>query len=625
MQLGRVHVIGVGRLSDASMKVRGKVTAVVGPNEAGKSTLLRALASVSNSAPFTDAPGGDVPRRRRVGEDDIALQVFFALDADDQEAIAGIANETTPTHLVAAKLYGGRVTYKFEPVPRRLRAPRRLAAEAIDSILGELKELDDEISDESREQADQLIALAEAAHAPLVAEADPPTLGEDALTALERLRGALTATSLDLLHVRPATESIEKALEAERLPRPSAALMRALSSRIPVFAMFGDEDRNLAYEYDLENMTAENVPPALHNLAVSGNLDIPALLEDIEAGRRDATAEHIDNASDTLRELFNSVWTAGSGTAAVHLTLDGTTLSVMVDSELGRYSPITDRSEGLRMFVALTTFVRAHTSDARPVVLLIDEAENHLHYDAQADLMGVLTRQEVASQVVYTTHSAGCLPDEMGGNIVAVVPDRNSGYSSLDSSYWTSGFGFSPLMMAMGAGAAAITPSRYAVLAEGQSEALILPRLLREATGLPRLGYQVAAGVAEVGRADVPHLDAEAGNVAYLVDGDVGGTRNAKKLIDEGIPENRVIHLGGKGSGICLEQLIKPEMYTKATEVARAGLKREPSKADIAAYLIDVEEDLLSPDQLELVADLHGKLSDALQIPAARRPRLTSR
>src|SRR5689334_17319007 len=96
MQLAMVRVAGLGRLADATMKVRGKVTAVVGPNEAGKSTLLRALASVSNGNPFTEGPGGDIPRRSSPEPSEVALEMTFALDADDQQALAHIPSEMRP-------------------------------------------------------------------------------------------------------------------------------------------------------------------------------------------------------------------------------------------------------------------------------------------------------------------------------------------------------------------------------------------------------------------------------------------------------------------------------------------------------------------------------------------------
>ncbi|WP_141214565.1 AAA family ATPase [Rhodococcus sp. 06-1474-1B] len=626
MQLGNVHVVGVGRLADASMKVRGKVTAIVGPNEAGKSTLLRAIASTSWDTPIGDGPIGGIPRRTNPIPTDVALKATFTLDAEDQAAITHIPSEQKPTRVLVEKSYGGQVSYDIQPNGRRPRAPREKAAKEVVNLLAALSKVDEDASDEVLECVQSLRPRADSALAILDGSDDPATMSDEMLNQLDIFVVELGSTTIEVVPEKERILSVlNAALDNERAPHPTSAMRSVLIGRVPIAALFGAADRDLSYEYDLNGMTEEGTPAALSNLAASAKLDLVAMVNDMAVGKWDAVAEHIEDANDHLQELFESSWTAGSGTAAVHLDRDGTTLRIMVTSKVGRYSPISERSDGLRMFVALTTFVQARTGGQRPVVLLIDEAENHLHYDAQADLMAVLGRQELAAQVIYTTHSAGCLPDELGGNIVAVVPDPESGRSTIDSSYWTSGLGFSPLMMAMGAGAAAITPSRYAVLAEGHSEALILPRLIREATGLHRLGYQIAAGVAEAGRADIPALDAEAAHVVYLVDGDQGGKNNAAKLTRAGVPSKRVIQLGGEGSGLCLEDLVKDDVYSKCVDTARVATGHEPSKTEIAAGLIDVEGDLVTPGKVDLLAALHLTLSDALDIPPERRPTLLNK
>lgn len=606
------------------MKVRGKVTAVVGPNEAGKSTLLRGLASISTNEPFTDVPGGDIPRRGSVTPDDIAIEVTFALDPDDKEAISGIGSATRPEKLTLSKHYGGQITYRVAPPVRRARDRREAALQALAVIDSMAALVDDNGSADAHQAAHALDALTERAKSILDDPLDSEDLSEEAIADLEALMTGLRSASDTLGDTEPVVSALEAAVATERAAHPSGLIGAELLKHRPVFALFSAADRDLAYEYNLNGMTGDSIPAALQNLAVSAGLSVELLLADISAQKWDAVTERVENANDALADLFGGAWTAGSGTAHVRLKQDDTMMRVMVTSKVGRFSPISERSDGLRMFVALTTFVRAR-ADGRPVVLLIDEAENHLHYDAQADLMGVLARQELASQVIYTTHSAGCLPDELGGNIVAVVPNLATGYSTIDSSYWTGGLGFTPLMMAMGAGAAAITPSRYAILAEGHSEALVLPRLIREATGLHRLGYQVAAGIAEAGSDEIPTLDAEAAHVAYLVDGDEGGEANAKKLARAGVDNARIVHLGGEGSDLCLESLIDEAIYQTCADETRNVLGRDPSKPEVAARLLDVDETLVAPNMTDVLAKLHVQLSNALQIPLDRRPKLTSR
>jgi predicted ATP-dependent endonuclease of OLD family len=50
-------------------------------------------------------------------------------------------------------------------------------------------------------------------------------------------------------------------------------------------------------------------------------------------------------------------------------------------------------------------------------ILLLDEIETHLHYDAQADLAQMLAKQEIVAKVIYTTHSMGCLPEDLGTGV----------------------------------------------------------------------------------------------------------------------------------------------------------------------------------------------------------------
>ncbi len=61
-----------------------------------------------------------------------------------------------------------------------------------------------------------------------------------------------------------------------------------------------------------------------------------------------------------------------------------------------KISTLTERSDGLRQFVALRAFTSRDLTIAN---LLVDEAEQHLHYDGQA-LIQMFARQKIASKIV---------------------------------------------------------------------------------------------------------------------------------------------------------------------------------------------------------------------------------
>jgi predicted ATP-dependent endonuclease of OLD family len=200
----------------------------------------------------------------------------------------------------------------------------------------------------------------------------------------------------------------------------------------------------------------------------------------------------------------------------------------------------------LKQYISLKAFLATKESSIPPI-LLIDEAEVHLHYSAQSDLVIEFEKQKIANSIIYTTHSAGCLPSDLGTGIRVVEPiiegKNDTGISKLNNSIWQNSGGFSPLLLAMGANIIAFTLARKAIIAEGPSETILLPRLLREVTNLDYLDFQVAPGIASISKADAKSFELEAAKVVYLIDGDNGGNENRKKLRKGGIEEDKIMQL----------------------------------------------------------------------------------
>jgi predicted ATP-dependent endonuclease of OLD family len=215
-------------------------------------------------------------------------------------------------------------------------------------------------------------------------------------------------------------------------------------------------------------------------------------------------------ANRRLLKAFEQNWNQQG--IAVQIEVQGNILHIQATTpEDSGLSDIGERSDGMRWFAALLAY--PHGWDDRPI-LLVDEIERHLHYDAQSDLVDVLAKQSFTSMVIYTTHSFGCLPHDLGTGVRVVQP-IDAATSRLENGFWKRGSGFSPLLASMGAAAISFTPTRHALIAEGAADAIMLPTLLRQATEEDRLGFQVAPGLSSVAGASVPDLEAEAGRVAF--------------------------------------------------------------------------------------------------------------
>jgi predicted ATP-dependent endonuclease of OLD family len=329
----------------------------------------------------------------------------------------------------------------------------------------------------------------------------------------------------------------------------------------------------------------EDDDPAIRNLLVLAGTSYDEALEVATAADRGRKTVWLDRTRERLLENFTRAWRQSDLEVRFHL--DGTVLTVLMSMQAEDFIEIDQRSDGLRQFVALRSYITVAHGSVKPIIL-IDEAETHLHYDAQADLVQVLEDQEDAAKIIYTTHSAGCLPRDLGTGIRAVVPvtgDRDGEVVQTDDSeiinkFWTQGRGFSPVLIAMGASAFAFSSARRAVIAEGMCETLLLPSLVREAIG-GSLDYQVAPGFADATGAEVNDLDLVAARVAYVADGDAGGRDHARKLRRQGVLAEQILYLGGEQSGLSLEDLLVKEVYVDAVndELSRRHGIRIPATA----------------------------------------------
>lgn len=554
-----------------SVKLHGELIALVGPNEAGKTSLLKAMSHLGKDVPFEQR---ERSRRRPVRPQ---LEWTFQLETSDLEAIAHIHEAEIVSRAIRIKSDPSEWTWVFEPVtPRRDTSDRiQLGRQLESSELDEVFETHDEFDGWDLETGRLNYAIECCA-------ATKETLLEDEIVALEEvardLRGYVDFLGeLDLndvsdagrreisrrmTYLRTQESCLNGLAVAERLATPAELMGEVLKSRLPDILLFEQRDRELSSQYEVSDI-ADEPPPALMHLAKLGDLDLKALRDEIDGGLTEDVSTRRNRTNRLLKRRFSESWLQGE--VAVQFEINGGTLIVQAttphDDGLSSWD---DRSDGMRWFASLLAY--AHGWTTRPI-LLVDEIETHLHYDAQVDLVEVLSTQAFTSKVIATTHSFACLPHDLGTG-VRVVERVDNERSRLLNGFWSSGAGFSPLLAAMGAAALSFTPTRHAVLAEGAADAILVPSLLRSSTGQTRLGFQVAPGLASVAARDVGALSAEAGHVVYLVDGDGAGDLLAAKLRDGGADEGLIVRLADSdsGTGLETEDLVDAIVYARAAQ-----------------------------------------------------------
>jgi predicted ATP-dependent endonuclease of OLD family len=326
----------------------------------------------------------------------------------------------------------------------------------------------------------------------------------------------------------------------------------------PKFVLFEDADRLLKGTYTIQELTKPT--NALLNLLAVAEMDVSHYMESVKNKDDDERLSLNKVADENLKNKYSS-WSQSK--VYPTLLLDKDSLSIKIKLPSKGFIGIEHRSDGFKQYIALKAFL--HTNSYDSPVLLIDEAEIHLHYAAQADLIKEFEEQYYVNSIIYTTHSAGCLPSDLGSGILAVEQifeeNTDSGFSKIRNSIWRNNAGFSPILLAMGANIISFTLARKALFAEGASETILLPRLLREATGLEYLDFHVAPGIAEISKEKIKELKLEAAMESYLVDGDKGGERIKKNLIKNGIKESSIIKLD---RDCILEDYVAPKVLLDA-------------------------------------------------------------
>lgn len=645
MRLISAHIRGYGRIVDSKINLDAKVIAIVGPNEAGKTTLLKALGHVDGNAAVP------VPQRSRAAEvsDQTRVTTFdYVVEDADKDALADLDLLEPPTRAsIARSAAGGNLIVDLSPRPVKSVKPLQGAAERLKASLAD-KSLDEWIdpnttyadpeSDAPRDYRKELQAIIEAIDAAI---AEPGSaLTEEMVETTRSLQTATLNDEADSERLRTAYGTIIVWAERED---PAAEARDRIWQGTPDFIMFDEADRSIQSAYTFDDALVNDPPDALENLAGTASLDLTQLLHFVSTGDIARRRSAIVQANSRMDKIFDGAWKQSK--LSVHFELDGDQLRIELMEDGDNVTVFDERSAGLRMFVALIAFLKVHGSDRLPI-LLIDEAENHLHIDAQADLVNMFVTQEHAVKVIYTTHSPACLPPDLGTGIRVVVPrEDNFQVSDVRNSFWQSGAGFSPLMLAMGAAAAAFTPARFVVLAEGATEMILLPTLIRAATGETDLPYQVAPGLSEVPNDFLPKLDLEAAHVAYMVDGDDGGTKLKAALTDVGVPESLIAELGVPGienvlaskdyraaisallpecnPDVAVSDLpeVPPIAVADGGSVAKwmygwikdEGLKA-PSKVAVANWLVENQRSTPSDAGVAVLTSLHAKLLGALGI-----------
>jgi hypothetical protein len=623
------------------VRVDAKLVCLIGANEAGKSTVLDALEFARGGNPI---PAGDRSRGEAVGDDRTIVRLRYRLDDADRAALSGIARDSDGPQdvrwLTVEKEAGGGLRYYAEPELIRNRTVRRSLNAALIQRSGSwwpppkppAQDGDETETDQPEGEPEQIFAPDQGRVQQITKalDSDKSTLAENVPQLLRELANEVEPPDADL------AAELRQLADVEEAESPDLQADNILWQRTPMFVRFDERARQLESEYDI-NSADVSAGMALSNLVQLAELNLGALRAAVANGETGTVRDIREAANNTLAKKMEA-WQQDPP-ITVSLETEGVLLRIHVKSGAGPTMTFRERSDGLRQFVALVTLA-AHQPNPVPPILLIDEVETHLHYNAQADLIEVLTEQNAASQIVYTTHSAACLPQDLGLGVRVVEGLGERTASTVRQNFWRDEHpGLAALLMAMGASSLVFVTLRPSVIAEGGSDLVLLPTLFREAIESDSLGFAIVPGAATTPPENIAGLALQGVRTVWVLDADDGGRSRSAQLIASNIPEERILLLIDDGD-LEIEDLIAPDTYVAAvqrylgdigaadefgnSDLPTAACRRPdvveawcterqirpPSKIVIANKIIDLAHELpiLDPGRAEAVRDLHVRV-----------------
>lgn len=462
MKLQKARIQNYRSIRDSGwFDVELEKTILVGPNEAGKTVLLRALEKINppdgnpGFEPIRDFPRSELHNLKLGMEDDNPLsasdvtvaEAQFLLEKSDRDAIAEIdkhfANATT--YVFGRRLDNGfwHKIIESPPIPTygEIRKTTSLIVAHADSLQMEHNH-DEQIS----LFTDDLIQASSA-----WTDATPIT-GDKAQSLALLLRKIVLFLNK---HNLPETPDIDDLAYSILTFRREQDALDTLKKRLPVFVYFSNYFRvhprihlaQLADRIDAGALDQDPYDRGNHcllkllgfdarELSRMGQVSEPSPGNEQETrkyqNQLDRRAYLLKDASTKLTASINEVWKPNpthSEYDRLRITADQQYLKVVVEDDLEAEVELDQRSEGFQWLVSFFVVFFAEAKEShKNAILLLDEPGLSLHGLKQKEFRSTISRLAKTNQLLYSTHSPFMVgSDELDFVRVVEMTDRSKG------------------------------------------------------------------------------------------------------------------------------------------------------------------------------------------------------
>lgn len=412
MELIRFRVSMYKGIIDSGWVEVEPLTVVVGKNESGKTSLLKALHKLNpyNPEPYEMTKEWPRARRRERNEEHVVCQAKFHLSDQEKSALAEIAKrETFPEILEVSRNYAGLLEVSFEEDifsdklhPNDVDNACDTLPEVQNTFGAPFKQCADECLNEARRFAHEgrfteLTGLAQR-HEPLLREVQSPSNPSQQI-------------ENDFInHYVAGLSQLARALT--QLPSIQSKVHEYIINHLPTFVYMDDyrvfqgtahlneikerKDQNRLTEEDKTFLTILNLSDLDIDELVTLAQGDDEQLEERQYELSDGAASLTRIISDRFRQREYKL----------SYGLDGQFfLTFVIDDSDPSLIRLEQRSKGFQWFFSFDLMLMHETEGTlEGCVILLDEPGLHLHPHAQKDLLRILEEYASGNTLLYTTH-----------------------------------------------------------------------------------------------------------------------------------------------------------------------------------------------------------------------------
>jgi energy-coupling factor transporter ATP-binding protein EcfA2 len=460
MKLEKFRITNYKTIEDSGWITLDEVTALVGKNESGKTSLLRALSKLNPTDGAELDSLRDFPRQRYTKdfarEDWKAIEASFEIPADLKATFISWHRAFERVKSVTFhKYYSGDLKYSLNPWPEFPAADiedwtalLKLAKKTIERV--SLKGLDEseivstsKIRDEIAIKIDAILDKNEASSANI------KSLKAIIIDAADRLPElAKKDEILDQI------DGFDEIVKTETLNSKAYA---ELKTKLPKFIYFDNyemingaiflpdfirkvKEKRVEQGIRVQKAIFSQVNADIEDLATLSKSVVyvdPSQAQTEEPDKQRKIREltiKANSAGDALTKDFNEWWKEGG--YKFHYEFNGNYFEIWVSDGIQPSKiELSERSAGFRYFFSFFLLFSVEAKDMHNnCILLLDEPGTHLHGRAQMDLIEFFDKLANENQLIYSTHSPFMIDGSRLERSRAVV--KNQAGTKVSSDIW---------------------------------------------------------------------------------------------------------------------------------------------------------------------------------------------